>query len=107
MRKYVESRAGCHLATDLDRTLGPEYERCETREQLQSFHSALASLNKLSWPQLVKVTSCLAKCSHTEFSFQKVRRYWVEITSSKVNYRYLIILSTLCAVKRGKYQVED
>ena len=84
MRKHVESRAGCHLATDLDRMPGPEYEPCETREQLQSFHSALASLNKLSWPQLVKATSCLAKCKHTEFSFQKVRTYWV-ITNLKDN----------------------
>ena len=84
---------------------GPEYEPCETREQLQSFHSALASLNKLSWPQLVKATSCLAKCKHTEFSFQKVRTYWV-ITNLKYNYRYQIIISTLCTDKRGKNHVE-
>ena len=100
MRKYVESRAGCHLATT-----GPEYETCKTREQMQSFHSALASLNKLSWPQLVKVTGCLAKCKHTEFSFQKVRTYWV-ITNLKYNYRYQIIISTLCTDKRGKNHVE-
>ena len=84
MKNHIAQEAGCHLDwMDSDRAMN-HHERCVTMDQLDRYHTALTIVNKLSWPQLVNVTGCHAKCSYREFTFEKVGTTYILGNSNNI-----------------------
>ena len=71
MKEYVATTSGCHLDWVEPKYLGIHFP-CVTRDQVLGYQNTLTKISKLSWMELVEVTSCHSKCNYREFSFEKV-----------------------------------
>merc|ERR1712079_134067 len=100
------TRAGCNL--DLvdkdgkDRKGNPR-DTCVSIEQIQRYDEALTNVSKLSWTEMGKETGCIAKCSYTQYSFEKLDEH----SGDKLFWKTLSSSSFFLSAKQSRIKTEE